>query len=390
MQLGSWARQVPPSGIREIVNLVLAAPDADVARLEVGEPDQPLAAHIVAAAQEAAAAGIGYTQSFGIAPLREAVAARLQRVARLTYAPDEIVIGQGGGQVVSAVFAALLDGGDQVLVPDPAWPNYAMAALLRGAVAVPYPQPAADDFLPDPARLAALVTPRTKLVVLNSPNNPTGAVYPPELVAAIVEIAAAHDLWVLSDEVYDELIFEGEPARAARYDRDRVVGVYSLSKTYSMTGWRVGYAACPRPLARLLGTIQEPMLSCISGVSQQAALAALRGPQDCVARALGVYRTRRDLVSTLLANAGFAAVRPAGAFYQMLPLAPGTDSRAAALDLVRRGVATAPGSAFGTVASDQLRISLASSEAALRTGIERLAAWAADTGAGATMGAPTE
>jgi aspartate aminotransferase len=389
VELGSWATRVPPSGIREIVNLVMARPDAGIIRLEVGEPDQPIEPHIVAAAQEAAALGIGYTQSFGIAALREAIVERLRRVAGLTYAADEIVIGQGGVQAMSVTFAALLDAGDEVLLPDPAWPNYAMTALLRGAVAVPYTLPAANGFLPDVDELRALITERTRLIVINSPANPTGAVFPAELVASIVELAAEHDLWVLSDEVYDELVFEGAMANAAQYDRERVVGIYSFSKTYSMTGWRVGYAACPLALAQLLGTLQEPLLSCISGVSQYAAMAALHGPQEGVARKREVYRHRRDLVATLLRDGGFDAVRPAGAFYQMVPLAPGTDSRQAALDLVEYGVATAPGSAFGEVASDQLRLSLAASEEALRGGIERLVAWAQSTAVGASLTAST-
>ncbi len=389
MELGSWARRVPPSGIREIVNLVIARPDAGIIRLEVGEPDLPIEPHIVAAAQEAASRGIGYTQSFGIAPLREAIVERLRRVAGLTYSADEIVIGQGGVQAMAVTLAALLDAGDEVLLPDPAWPNYAMTAQLRGAVVVPYPLPASSGFLPDLDQLRALITERTRMIVVNSPANPTGTVFPAELVAAIVELAAAHDLWVLSDEVYDELVFEGTMANAAQYDRERVVGLYSFSKTYSMTGWRVGYAACPRPLAQLLGTLQEPMISCISGVSQYAALAALEGPQDGIARKREIYRGRRDLVGDLLRDGGFAAVRPAGAFYQMVPLAPGTDSRRAAIDLVDHGVATAPGSAFGDVASDQLRLSLAASETALRTGIERLVTWAQSTAAGASLAAAT-
>jgi aspartate aminotransferase len=389
VELGSWARRVPPSGIREIVNLALARPDAGIIRLEVGEPDLPIEPHIIAAAQEAAALGIGYTQSFGIAPLREAIVERLHRVAGLTYAPDEIVLGQGGVQAMSVTFAALLDAGDEVLLPDPAWPNYAMTALLRGAVAVPYALRAQNNFFPDVDQLRALITERTRLIVINSPANPTGAVFPAELVASIVELAAEHDLWVLSDEVYDELVFEGSMANAAQYDRERVIGIYSFSKTYSMTGWRVGYAACPQPLAQLLGTLQEPTLSCISGVSQYAALAALQGPQEGVASKREVYRSRRDLVGELLREGGFAAVRPAGAFYQMVPLAPGTDSRQAALDLVEYGVATAPGTAFGEVAGDQLRLSLAASETALRGGIERLVAWTNSTSAGASLSAAT-
>ena len=388
MHVGTWASRVPPSGIREIVNLVIARPDSGIVRLEIGEPDLPIEPHVVAAAQDAAARGIGYTQSFGICSLREAITARLARLAGLTYTADEIVITQGGGQAVSLVFSALLDAGDEVLVPDPAWPNYVMSALLRGAVPVPYQLRPANGFLPDLDELRDLITERTRLIVLNSPANPTGAVVPATTVAAIVELAAAHGIWVLSDEVYDELVFEGEMANAAQYDREHVVGVYSFSKTYSMTGWRVGYTASPRPLARLLGTLQEPTLSCISAVSQHAALAALEGPQQGVADKREIYRGRRDLVSELLADGGFDAVRPAGAFYQMVPLAPGTDSRLAALDLVEHGVATAPGTAFGDVATDQLRVSLAASETALRTGLERLVAWSAATGAGASLGGP--
>jgi aspartate/methionine/tyrosine aminotransferase len=362
------------------VNLVLGRPGDDIVRLEIGEPDQPIEAHIVDAARQAAAAGFGYTQSFGIAPLREAVVERLDRLFGLTYRPDEVVVAQGGGQAIAMTFAALLDVGDEVLVPDPAWPNYAMNALLRGAVPVPYPHPVSTGFQPDLERLRALIGPRTRLIVINSPGNPTGAVLPQQTIAAIVELAAAHDLWVLSDEVYDELVFEGQPAAAARLDRERVVGIYSFSKTYSMTGWRVGYAACPPELARLLGVIQEPLLSCISAVSQHAALAALRGPQDAVTAKREVYRARRDLVSGLLAAGGVDTVRPAGAFYQLVPLGAGVDSRRAAIELVDHGVATAPGTAFGAGASDHLRVSLSASETALRKGIARLLGWMRTTG----------
>lgn len=386
MELSALAERVPPSGIREIVNLVLARPAAGIIRLEIGEPDFVTPAHIGAAANAAIERGVGYTQSFGIAPLREAICARLERVGGLSYAPDEIVVGQGAVQVISAAMFAILEPGDEVLVPDPAWPNYEMLALLRGARPVRYSLRADNGFLPDPDEVRSLVTGRTRIIVLNSPGNPTGAVFPAGLVETLVRLGEELGVWVLSDEVYDELIFEGSPANAAQYGRDHVIGVYSFSKTYAMTGWRVGYAACPRPLARLMGTIQEPLLSCISGVSQLAAVAALEGPQECVAAMRESYRARRDLVSDLLRDAGYAAVRPEGAFYQMVPLAPGVDSRLAALDLVDHGVATAPGTAFGDVAGDHLRVSLAAGQEALRTGFDRIVAWAAATERGARLG----
>jgi aspartate/methionine/tyrosine aminotransferase len=385
VDLSPLATQVPPSGIREIVNLVINRPPGEVLRLEVGEPDFRTPAHIVEAAAEAAARGVGYTQSSGILPLREALGDRIARVGGLRYEPTEIVVTQGGVQGVSAVFAALLSPGDEVLIPDPAWPNYEMLALLRGAVPVHYALPPDHGFVPDPAEVESLVTPRTRAIVFNSPANPTGAVIDASVVEAMVRVAERHGIWLVSDEVYDELIFEGEPANAAQYGRDAVVGIYSFSKNYAMTGWRVGYVAAPPELARLLTTIQEPLVSCISGVSQYGALAALEGPQDCVAEMRDSYRRRRDLMVSLLSDAGFDVVRPHGAFYQMLPFAPGVDSRAAALDLVDHGVAVAPGTAFGTVAADHARLSLASSEDTIRGAVERIAAWAERSDRGAAL-----
>lgn len=384
MELSSLAVQVPPSGIREIVNLVLARPDADIVRLEIGEPDFPTPRHIADAAHEAVTKGFGYTQSFGIGPLRHAISERLQRVCGLSYADDEIVVSQGAVQAIAAVFFTVLDLGDEVLVPDPAWPNYEMLAWLRGARPVRYPLRAGADFLPDVDEIVSLLTDRTRIIVLNSPSNPTGAVFPADTVRAIVELAAERDIFVLSDEVYDELIFEGPMANAAQYDRDHVIGIYSFSKTYSMTGWRVGYAACDRPLAARLGIVQEPLLSCISGVGQLAAVAALDGPQDCVTEMRDTYGRRRDLAHDLFRRSGVDTVKPTGAFYQMVPLAPGVDSRVAALDLVEHGLATAPGTAFGDTASDHLRLSLAASDDVITEGVGRLLDWAERTDWGRT------
>jgi aspartate/methionine/tyrosine aminotransferase len=197
-----------------------------------------------------------------------------------------------------------------------------------------------------------------------------------------VALAAQHDLLVLSDEVYDELIFAGEPAAAARFDAERVVGVYSMSKTYAMTGWRVGYLTAPSWLAPALWRLQEPLISCVSAVAQAAALAALQGPQDCVGQMRAAYLHRRDLAVRQLREAGIEVTPPQGAFYLMLPLATGCDSRLAALDLVDQGVSVAPGSAFGDVARDHIRISLAPAEDVLAEGISRLTAWHAATRGG--------
>jgi aspartate aminotransferase len=384
LEASPTAAKVPGSGIREIVNLVVAS-GADVLRLELGEPGFRTPAHIVEAAHRAAMAGTGYTQSVGTLELREALSAKLERVNHLDCPPDRVIVSQGGVQGCSAVLSALLEPGDEVLIPDPTWPNYEMLTLLHGAVPVRYPTPPANGFLPELERVEALVGPRTRVLVLNTPANPSGAVYPPELVAGLVALARRHDLVVLADEVYDQLVFEGAPADAASLDPERVVGLYSFSKTYAMTGWRVGYVAAPAWLAPTLWTIQEPLISCISAVSQAAALGALQGPQDCVAEMRDAYRRRRDLVVGLLGEGGIEVSPPHGAFYLMLPFAPGVDGRQAALDLVEHGVATAPGSAFGQVARDHTRVSLASSEEVLGAAMERVMAWYRATGGGASL-----
>ncbi|MFP4149337.1 MAG: pyridoxal phosphate-dependent aminotransferase [Nitriliruptoraceae bacterium] len=382
------AAAVQHSGIREIVNLVLGDPTLDVVRLEIGEPGFATPAHIVAAGAQAAGSA-RYAPSAGHGHLREALAGRLARVHGLAVDAQDVIVTQGAVQACFATLAALVGPGDEVLLPDPAWPNYEMQTTLLGATPVRYPLRARQSFIPDPDEVAGLVTDRTRVLVLNSPGNPTGAVLPAETVQALVELAIDRDLVLLADEVYDELIFEGGAANVLAYDRDHVVGVYSFSKTYAMTGWRVGYAVAPRWLSPTLAKLQEPMLSCIPDPMAAGAMAALEGPQDIVPEMRDAYRSRRDLVVGLLADAGLEVATPRGAFYVMLPLAPGTDSRRAAIDLVRAGVSTAPGTAFGAVAADHLRLSLASVEADLREGLARLLRWYEASGGGRRLLAPS-
>jgi aspartate aminotransferase len=383
--VSSSAAGVPASGIREIANLVMERGGDDILRLEIGEPDFGTPAHVIEAAHRAAEAGVGYTHSAGTLGLREAISAKLERVNQVRCPPDRLIVSQGAVQGCSAVLSALLEPGDQVLIADPAWPNYEMLTLLHGAVPVRYPAPPERGFLPDVAEIEPLVGPRTRVMVVNSPSNPAGAVFAPALVAELVELARRHDLVLLADEVYDELVFEGAAANAAALDPERVVGLYSFSKTYAMTGWRIGYVAAPAWLAPALWILQEPLVSCVSEVSQAAALAALEGPQDCVAQMREAYRRRRDLVVALLGEEGIEVPPPHGAFYLMLPFAAGVDGRRAALDLVEHGVSVAPGSAFGDAARDHARLSLGSSQEVLGEAIGRLAAWYRATGGGASL-----
>lgn len=380
--LSPSAASIPGSGIREIVNLVLDRPAGEVARLEIGEPDSLTPSHVVEAAALAMRGRVGYTQSAGITSLREALVDRLDTAYGMSLALPNVLVTQGAVQGIAAALAAVLRPGDEVLIPDPAWPNYDMQALLLGAKPVHYGLRSAARFLPDPAEIEALITPATRAIVLNSPSNPTGAVIGAVLMERIVHIAAERDILVISDEVYDEIIFDGVHVGARQFAPEHVVSVFSFSKTYSMTGWRVGYAVVPDTLALGFERIQETLLSCVSSVSQAAALAAITGQQTAVAENLERYRSRRDLAVKLLAAENIAAAVPGGAFYLMVPLAESADSRLAALELVTRGVSVAPGAAFGDEARTFLRLNLASPESTLTTGIERLLDWYSATEGG--------
>lgn len=371
--VAATAAAVPGSGIREIVNL--AAGRDDVVHLEIGEPDFATPAHIVEAAHRQTAQANRYTHSAGMPALREALAERLHRRYGLRTDGERIVVGQGAVQCIDAVLAAMIQPGDEVLVPDPAWPNYEMQTILHGGTPVRYPVRPQNGFIPDVAEVRALFTPRTRVLVVNSPSNPTGVLFTPQTVRELVEAAAGVGVTVISDEVYDEIVFEGVHTNAAAIAPDHVVSVFSFSKTYAMTGSRVGYLTGPQWLVPTVARLQEPLLSSISAGSQAAALAALTGPQHAVAEMVDTYRLRRDQVVNRLTRAGIAVPVPSGAFYLMLPLAPGADSRRAARELVGEGVATAPGTAFGDTAASHLRLSLASSVEDLHTGLDRILDW---------------
>jgi aspartate/methionine/tyrosine aminotransferase len=371
--LAKTAADMPGSGIREIVHLALTMPD--VIRLEVGEPNFPTPAHIVEAAHEAANSGFTkYGPSGGLSSLRELLAERVTRINGYPVEMAQVNVSVGGVQGILAAFSAVLDPGDEVLLPDPAWPNYEMAILLREAVPVHYPLYIEQGFVPRPEDIEPLITERAKLLILNSPSNPTGAVFPRETIAGLVALAQRHDLYLLSDEVYDELVFEGEHVSPALYDPERTIAIYAFSKTYAMTGWRVGYVVANETISKTITKIQEPMISCVASPVQKAAEAALTGPQDCIRDMRDSYRERRDAVVALLKEEGYYVYTPRGAFYIMVDVSDaGVDSRQFALNLLEQcRVAVAPGTAFGHLGDHFVRISLATEKGLLLEGIHRL------------------
>jgi aspartate aminotransferase len=374
-QPSSIASSMPVSRIREVMELAWEDPEA--IHLEVGEPNFPTPDHVVEAAHEAARAGrTRYAPNAGLPELREVLADKVARRNGYEARPDQVVVTQGGIQALYLVLRALLEPGDEVLLPDPAWPNFRMIAHLLGARVLSYPLVAGGGFLPRLEDLERLVTPRTRAILVNSPSNPLGTVVPRELVETLLAFARRRDLWFISDEVYDEVVFDDVFVSAGSLadPSDRLVSVYSFSKVYAMTGWRVGYLVAPPDIAKLLTGMQEPIISCVNTPAQVAALAALTGPQDVVRTMREAYRARRDELLEILDRGGLPSSQPSGAFYVWTDVSeasvPSMDFARTLIE--REHVAVAPGSAFGELGEGYVRLSLASSREDLLDGTSRL------------------
>lgn len=368
-------RDLPRSGIRRVFDEASKYPDC--IRLEVGEPSFPTPEHVKRAAEAAMRDDFTkYTPNAGIPELREALAIKLRERNGIESTADDIVVTTGAVTSVFTTLSALVDPGDEVLVPDPSWPNYVQMTLLLGARPAHYSLALEDDLVPTPAAIEAAITPRSKVLILNSPGNPTGAVIGRDRLLKILDVARRHDLWVISDEVYDEIWFEEPPTSLQPLDTDgRVISVFSFSKTYAMTGWRVGYLVGPESIVASVLRTQEPINSCVNSIAQRAAIAAVTGDQTCVSEMRAAYGRRAALVTAILDAHGIPYATPRGAFYAMVDISrPGIpDTELISRLIHEERVAIVPGSAFGPMSGNFARISLASSEADLEMGVTRVA-----------------
>jgi aspartate aminotransferase len=366
----------------------LRARGVDVISFGAGEPDFDTPERVKEAAVRAMKGGhTKYTEVAGIPELREAVCAKLRRDNGLEYGPADVLVSCGAKHTLFNVAVALLNPGDQALIPSPYWVSYPEQVRLVGGVPVAVPTDESTGFDLDPDRLGAAVTERTKLVMLNSPNNPTGAVFSGEALEAVARLAVERDLWIVSDECYEALTFEGRHRSIASLGDDvkaRTVVVNTCSKAYAMTGWRIGYAAGPRELIRAMTDVQSQVTSNPSSVAQWAAVEALAGPQDEVAKMAGEFdRRRRLIVNGLNTLPGVSCVMPRGAFYAFAnvaallrrtvaeggrPLSGSIDVAAFLLDEAR--VAVVPGIDFGSDA--HVRLSYATSADLIREGLARM------------------
>jgi aspartate/methionine/tyrosine aminotransferase len=369
----------------------LEATGRDVIHLEIGEPDFDTPVNIRRAAQRALDDGwTHYGPALGQPQLREAIAADARARKHFPAEADNVVVTPGAKPIMFYSMLALVEAGDEVIYPDPGFPIYESMIRYAGATPVPIPLREENDFRLDPDELRGLVTDRTRLIIFNSPHNPTGSVLTADDVQAIADTALEHDLIVLADEIYARIIYEGTHHSIAALPgmAERTIVLDGFSKTFAMTGWRLGYAIVPPPLVEAFSKLIINSVSCTSSFSQLAAVEALTGPQDSVEAMIEEFRVRRQLVVDGLNEVpGFRCRMPAGAFYAF-PNVAGTGVSGPELAdrlLHEAGVCVLAGTAFGQAGRDHLRISYANSQPNLHRALERIR----DVVAGLPAGAGT-
>ncbi|MER2599981.1 MAG: pyridoxal phosphate-dependent aminotransferase [Caldilineales bacterium] len=356
----------------------LEAQGREIIHLEIGEPDFDTPANIIAAGVKALNSGqTHYTPAAGILPLRQSIANEVARTRGIPVQPEQVVVVPGGKPIMFYVMLAMCESGDEVIYPNPGFPIYESMINFAGAKAVPIPLRMENDFGLDVDELKSLVNDRTRLIILNSPANPTGGVLTAEQLAQVAELAMARGIPVLSDEIYGRILYEGEFASIASVPgmADQTIILDGYSKTYAMTGWRMGYGVMPAELARYITKLVTNSTSCTATFSQYAGIEALEGPQDAVDAMVAAFRRRRDLiVDGLNQIPGFRCLSPKGAFY-VFPNIEGTGKTSqelADLLLYEGGVAALSGTCFGAYGEGFLRFSYANSEENLRKALERI------------------
>ncbi len=371
--------KIPFSPIRRVFDEIarLRAEGKDILSLGIGEPNFDTPKHIIEAMSEAALNGAThYTANKGILPLRKAIGKYLERYD-LNYNEEEIICTVGVAEAIFMVFGAYLEPGDEVLVPDPAWVNYANVPLMNHAVSVPYLLRAEDNFRINTDALEELVTEKSKILVIIDPSNPTGAVQSLETLKKLAEFAIKHDLLVVSDEIYDQLLYDGKSHNsiaALPGMRERTVVLNGFSKSYAMTGWRMGYAAAPIELIPAMAKMHAYMVTNATSMVQYGALAALEGPQDFVAYMRGEFEKRRNYtVEAIRSIPALKCNMPEGAFYVFVDVSnTGMNGEEFVNFMIKNGVGMVPGTAFGQSAENFVRISYAASLEEIEECMKRL------------------
>lgn len=389
LRVSERAQRAKPSAILAINARAkkLAAEGKDVVLFGAGEPDFPTPPHIRRATADAMEKGITrYTATSGIPELRRAIADRLQADRSLSYTPEDVIVTTGAKMALFELFQAVCDEGDEVLVLGPYWASYPEIIGLAGAKCVVVPTREEDGFLPDPELVRKALTPRTRVVLLNSPGNPTGAVFDQKSLEGLARVLEESNALVVSDDIYDRILFDGRPftnfAQLGPEWKARTVVINGVSKTYAMTGFRIGWASGPREIISAMSRVQDQSTSSPTAFAQMGALSALTGPQDFVRPMVEEFQRRRDvIVKGLRALPGVTCQSPAGAFYA-LPSVKGllgrrfedraitTPTQLCEMLLDKYSLALVPGEPFG--ANQSVRLSFATSLTEIERGLARL------------------
>ncbi len=368
----------------------LEAQGRRIYHMEIGQPDFDTPAHIKEAAKRALDEGYtGYTPSSGIPELREAIAESVSESRGVDVSPDQVVVFVGAKLAIFAALMATVNPGDEVIIPMPAYPAYESVVNFVGGAVKPVVLREEREFSPSGEEIVEAVTPKTRAIVINSPCNPTGGVYRREDLEAVVEVAREKDLWIFSDEIYEDIVFDGrrhESVLSIPGAEDRAVMISGFSKTFAMTGWRLGYAVAPRDMADKMMKIQLNTTSCPVSFVQKAAVAALKGPRDEVNAMVREYQERRDLIHREINSIpGFSMIKPKATFYawpNVKRLGVGSKELARRI-LEEAGVAVLPGTDFGEPGEGYLRFSFATSKEVIRGAMEAIRGWVSENFPGA-------
>jgi aminotransferase len=380
LSVSKRVQSIEPSPIRKIIDLAEARPD--IVGLHAGEPDFPTPRHIVQAGNRALEEGYThYTHGAGILQLREAISRKLLEENGIEANPKtEITVTVGGFAAIFATIQSTINPNDEVIILQPSWPSYAGFVRLADGIPVPVSL-GGPDFEPSRVDVEGRITDRTRMIIVNSPNNPTGAVYSQDCLSGLAKLAMEHGLLVLTDEVYEKIVFDENKhfSIASRSDfKDSTITVNSFSKTYAMTGWRIGYVVANEAITNSIRKIHGYMASCAPASAQKAALEALSGPQDCISEMIEEYRRRRNLIVKGLNNIdGFQCAPPKGTFYAF-PNASGlglSSTRLADELLEQAELAGIPGTAFGEAGEGYLRLSFATSQSNIKEALVRIKMW---------------
>ena len=370
MKVANRMESIPFSGIRTIFEEVTRREKAGekIIHLNIGRPDFDTPAHIKEAAKKALdEKKVHYSSNYGIPPLTQALADKLQQDNQMSYTPSEIIVTVGGNEAVFMAMMGLLDSGDEVLIPDPCWLNYFYCVQMADAVPISVPAKEEHQFTPHIDDFRSRITDKTKMIVINTPNNPTGSVYSAEFLAELAQLAVEKDLYVLSDEIYEKMVYDGH--RHISFGslpgmKERTVTVSGFSKNYSMTGWRLGFVAAGPEAISAMVRVHQYVTICATSFAQWGAVAALTGPQDDVHHMVAQFDKRGALVSNALQEMpGIQVSKPAGAFYIFPSIKEtGKSSQEMAQYLLDEAkIAVVPGHVFGDFGEGYIRLSYANS-----------------------------